>query len=101
YWIDCQLSLLKPYLNCQCQGCSYYHFGFIKYRAVPSGSLKCKNWPPSSSLVVTGIDNLFKIVFASSKLSVVKPIEILPDPDMLLSSVGCSPITIPGAVSWA
>lgn len=48
------------------------------------------------------IDNFCNKDFASSKLSVVNPIEVLPElPFKFASTVGCSPITIPGAVNLA
>jgi len=55
------------------------HFDLIKYKAVPSGSAKCKNWPPSSLLSVTAIDNFSSVDLVSSILSLVKPMDTFPE----------------------
>jgi hypothetical protein len=57
----------------------YPHFGLIKYKAVPSGSVKCKNCPPSSFLSVTAIDKFSNDDLVSSMSSPVKPIETFPE----------------------
>jgi len=57
----------------------YPHFGLIKYKAVPSGSVKFKNCPPSSLLSATAIDNFSSDDLVSSRSSLVKPIETLPE----------------------
>jgi hypothetical protein len=49
--------------------------------------------PPSSFLVWKSTDSFCNMDFASSKLSVVKPIEVLPEPFKVLSFEGCNPIT--------
>ena len=79
-----------------------YHLGFIKYKEVPSGSLKYRNCPPSSSRSVVLIDNLSNKDFASSKTSAVNPLDAFPElPVRLTSLVGCNPVTTPGEVSCA
>ena len=83
-------------------GTQAYHLGLIKYKAVPSGSIKCINSPPSSILFVALMDNFCNKDFASSKSSMVNPIDVLPEFSFkLLCLVGCSPIMISGALSWA
>ena len=73
----------------------------MKYNMVPSGSVKCRNCPPSSSLDSGVSDRVVNKDFVSSKLSVVKPMEMFPEPVELLPLVGCNPITIPGADNCA